>query len=231
MKDDAIVTQGLTKRFGSFSAVTEVNLRVRKGDVYALVGPNGAGKTTLVKMLVGLLAPTGGYASLFGHNVMTQPVSAKELFGYVSDDPTAYEYLSGREFLTLTGRLRGMTERVLTERIGKLTSLFPIEDILSRPMSEYSRGNRQKTAFLASIMTTPPVLIIDEPIVGLDPASIAILGGKLVAYAHAGGTVFFVTHIMDFAERFARTVGIMKAGKIVREVEVTQTLRLEELVR
>src|SRR3990172_5231260 len=150
----AIESVGLTKKFGTFSAVSDVNLHVQKGDVYALVGPNGAGKTTLVKMLVGLLAPTGGSALLFGHNVMTQPVRAKELFGYVSDDPTAYEYLSGREFLILKGRLRGMTERVLTERIGKLTSLFPIEDILSQPMSEYSRGNRQKTAFLASIMTT-----------------------------------------------------------------------------
>jgi ABC-2 type transport system ATP-binding protein len=132
MKDDAIVTQGLTKRFGSFSAVKDVNLHIKSGDVYALVGPNGAGKTTLVKMLVGLLAPTEGTARLFGHDVGREPIRAKEQFGYVSDDPTAYDYLTGKEFLVLTGRLRGMSETALTDRIKELVPLFPIEGCVSR---------------------------------------------------------------------------------------------------
>jgi ABC-2 type transport system ATP-binding protein len=226
----AIITHGLTKRFDTFTAVNSVNLSVKEGDLYALIGANGAGKTTLLKLLVGLLLPTAGTASIFGHDITRDPLAAKQHFGYVSDDPSAYDFLTGKEFLILTGRLRGMDGSALRDRIAELSDLFPIRDILSRPMTQYSRGNKQKVAFLASILTKPKLLIIDEPIVGLDSASIDIMGNALKTYTAEGNTVFIVTHILSFAQKYARQVGIMKEGKIIKEVPVTKTKSLDALL-
>jgi len=227
---DAIVTSGLTKRFGTFTAVDSVSLAIKEGETYALIGPNGAGKTTLIKILVGLLIPTGGSAFIFGNDVRKNPIAAKRMFGYVSDDPSAYEYLSGSEFLTLTGRLRGMTGSEVSRRIGQLTPLFPIADIISLPMSQYSRGNKQKIAVLGALLTKPKLLIIDEPIVGLDPESIEILGKTILHYTKEGNTVFFVTHILPFAQKFAQRTGVMKNGKIVKETAITKTTDMEKLL-
>lgn len=227
---NAVETHGLTKRFGSLTAVDGVSLRVDEGDRYALVGPNGSGKTTFIKMLVGLLLPSAGSAQVYGQDVVEKPLAVKENIGYVSDDPEAYEYLTGYEFLTLTGRLRGMTGAKLDERIEELASMFPLHDVLPHTMSGYSRGNRQKVAFLASILTKPKLLIIDEPIVGLDQESIDTVGRTIVNYAKAGNTVFFVTHILSFAKTYASAAGIMKKGKIVKELHITAKTPVSELL-
>lgn len=226
----AISTGNLTKRFGTFTAVDSVNLSINEGELYALIGPNGAGKTTLIKMLVGLLIPTSGNAVIAGHDVMHQPLLAKREIGYVSDDPSAYDYLTGLEFLMLTGRLRGMTGAQVKKRIEELLRIFPVTDIVPTTIAQYSRGEKQKVAVLAALMTKPKILIIDEPIVGLDPASINILGTMLVKYAQMGNTVFFVTHILAFAQKFAKRVGVMKAGKIVNETAISTAVGLEKLL-
>lgn len=225
-----IVTNNLTKRFGSFTAVDGVNLSVPEGVVYALIGPNGAGKTTLIKLLVGLLIPTRGIAAVSGFDIVKRPLSAKKEIGYVPDDPSAYDYLTGLEFLMLTGRLRGMKEAEIKKRIEELMPLFPIATIAPSPMAQYSRGNKQKIAILAAVMTKPKVLFIDEPIVGMDPASIDILGTALVKYAQDGNTVCLVTHILSFAQSYAQRVGIMKNGKITKEAAVSKTVSLETLL-
>lgn len=217
----AVETHALTKRFGDLTAVDGVSLQIKEGERFALVGPNGSGKTTFIKMLVGLLLPSAGTAAVFGSDAVEQPLTVKEHIGYVSDDPEAYEFLTGYEFLTLTGRLRGMTKGKIEERIGELTPMFPIRDVLPHPMSGYSRGNKQKVAFLASMLTKPKLLIIDEPIVGLDQESIDTVGKTIVDYAKTGNTVVFVTHILSFAKSYASSAAVMKQGKIVRELHVT----------
>jgi ABC-2 type transport system ATP-binding protein len=226
----AIATKNLTKRFNTFTAVDAVNLSVNEGDLYALIGPNGAGKTTLIKMLVGLLIPTGGTATIAGFDIMRRPLSAKREIGYVPDDPSAYDYLTGLEFLMLTGRLRGMKEKEVKKRIDEIVPLFSISDIVPTPIAQYSRGNKQKVAILAALMTKPKILIIDEPIVGLDPSSIDILGATLIKYAREGHTVFFVTHILSFAQKYAQRVGVMKEGTIKKETVVSKAVALETLL-
>lgn len=225
----AIKTDNLSKKFGRLVAVSGVNLNIKTGQIYALIGPNGAGKTTLIKMIVGLLAPDSGSVSIFNLDISQQPEEAKRLFSYISDNPTAYDYLTGREFLFLTGSLRTMKRQEIMDRIDKLINLFPITEVIDQPMSEYSRGNKQKLAFLASLFAQPKLIIIDEPVVGLDPDSIKIFGQRLRRFAKKGGTVFFVTHILSFAQLYADRVGIMVKGKIKAEREVKKGEEVERL--
>lgn len=223
----AIETKNLTKRFGDFEAVKEVNLKIEKGGTYALIGPNGAGKTTLMKIIVGLLSPTSGTATIFGHDITKEPRIVKQFFGYIPDNPMAYDYLTGWEFLSLTGNLRGMEKVRLEKRIKELACLFPIEDILGQVMSSYSRGNRQKVAFLASFLEKPPLLFIDEPIAGLDPASIEIFGKTIRDHVKQGKTVFFISHSLSFAQKYADRVGLMQKGEIVKEEKVSKDFSIE----
>ncbi|MEK7534669.1 MAG: ABC transporter ATP-binding protein [Patescibacteria group bacterium] len=228
MEFPAIKTINLSKQFDHIKAVNSVNLEIQTPQVYALIGPNGSGKTTLIKLLVGLLRPTHGSVSIFGHDILQEGEKAKEMFGYISDDPSPYDYLSGIEFLTLTGKLRRLPSSVIHDRISELLSLFPIQDIVYQRMGLYSRGNRQKLAFLAAFIAQPRLLIIDEPIVGLDPTSIDIFGKALKTFARNGGTVFFATHILSFAKRYADRVGIMHAGRIAREENISLRVSLDK---
>lgn len=225
----AIEMHTLSKYFGTIKAVSDVNLKIQKGEIFALIGPNGGGKSTLIKLLVGLLYPTTGSALVFGYEIVSQPEEAKSLFGYVSDEPTAYGYLSGMEFLAMTGNLRGIPPSTLKKRIEDLKTLFPLGDIIHERMGSYSRGNRQKLAFLAAILSEPKLLIIDEPIVGLDPASIEILGDTLTKFAKSGGTVFFATHILSFAKAYASRVGLMHHGQIITEQEIKESTSLDHI--
>lgn len=225
----AIETHNLSKYFGEIKAVSDVNLKIQKGQISSMIGPNGAGKSTLIKLLVGLLAPSKGSANIFGYDIVSQPELAKGTFGYISDDPTAYGYLTGAEFLGLTGNLRGIPTSKLKVRIEELKNLFPLGEIIHERMGSYSRGNRQKLAFLAALIAKPQLLIIDEPIVGLDPASIKIFGKTLTGFAKKGGTVFFATHILSFARDFAERVYLMNEGKIVSEEKITPATSLENI--
>lgn len=214
--EHVIEVSSVSKRFTETDAVKNVSFTVSAGDIFALVGPNGAGKTTLLKMIVGLLQPDSGNIYVGGYDIVCMPVAAKKCFGYVSDDPSAYDYLTGIEFLSLTGRLRGMNQSDIHARIKELSELFPIKDILKKSMSGYSRGNKQKTAFLAALMSEPKVLIIDEPVVGLDPYSMKIFGRTLKIYAKKGHAVLFVTHILEFAREYATRAAVMQEGKITQ---------------
>jgi ABC-2 type transport system ATP-binding protein len=228
-----LVTQSVTKRFGSartIPVVSDISISVDNGEVYALVGPNGAGKTTLLKMIVGLLRPTSGTIVICGINSLEHPMEVKTHFGYVPDEPSGYDFLSGMEFLIFTGKVRGMDSASLQARIRHLENIFPLGDTLSQPISEYSRGVKQKVLVLAALLTNPDILIIDEPIVGLDPPSIKILGNLFRTYAQSGHSVIFVTHILDFALRYATKAGVMKSGKLIREVAITKTTKSDTLL-
>lgn len=228
MEEYAILTEGLTKKFNNgLVAVSEVNLKIRKGEIYALMGENGAGKTTLIKILTGLMLPTSGKAFVFNKDIVKSPFSAKKMFGYVSDNPTAYDFLTGKEFLYLTGSLREIPEKELKEKVERLSGLFPIKEVLDQKMGSYSRGNRQKVAFLACLLDNPKLLLIDEPIAGLDPGSIEIFGQTLKEFKNNGGTVFFVTHMLSFAQVYATSYGFMKNGRILEEGVIDQSVDLK----
>ena len=225
----AIETRNLSKYFGQIKAVSDINLKIPEGEIHALIGPNGAGKSTLIKLLVGLLASSNGWSKVFEYDISSQPEEAKRMFGYVSDDPTAYGYLTGSEFLELTGNLRRIPSSKLKKRIKELTLLFPLGDIIHERMGSYSRGNRQKLATLAALIAQPKLLIIDEPIVGLDPASIKILGTTLAEFAKGRGTVLFATHILSFAQMYAKRVSLMHEGRIINQERITSSTLLENI--
>jgi ABC-2 type transport system ATP-binding protein len=231
MDQQCITTRHLTRIFGPIQAVRDVSLDIGMGTRYALVGKNGAGKTTLLKMLVGLIAPTSGHAEICGYDISVHPVEAKSHFGYVPDNPAGYEYLTGFEFLEFTGNLRGMDADSIRKRTGALSAVFPMADVLGSRIGSYSRGNRQKVSILSAFMSGPELLIIDEPIVGLDPESIGILGRLISAHCKDGGSVLFVTHILPFAAAYADTVGLMDHGVLKEEQPVRQRKLPSHIVR
>lgn len=221
-----VETKNLSKQFGKLTAVKNVNLRIKKGEIYSLIGENGAGKTTLMKCIVGLLAYTSGEVTINGFNIIKQPLEAKKQFGFVPDDPSVYDYLTGIEFLELTANLRGIKKDEITSTIKRLIKLFPIEEILYQQMSSYSRGNRQKLAFLGALISSPPILFIDEPVAGLDPKSMEIFGNTIKSYAKAGNSIFFISHSLPFAQNYADRVGLMQKGVIVKETEIRKISNL-----
>lgn len=214
----------LTKRFGPLVAVDDLSIAVRAGEIYGLIGPNGSGKTTTVKMAVGLYRPTSGQVEVAGVDLVAEPERAKRALGYVPDEPFVYDKLSGREFLHLVGELYGIPRAARGVRIERLLGLFPITEVIDGFMERYSRGNKQKLTILASLLHEPRVLVIDEPIVGLDPESAIKTRELLLAFARDGGAVLLSTHTLAFAESVCHRVGLLEAGRLVQEGDL-ETLR------
>lgn len=226
---DILSVESVTKQFNGLLAVDSVSLNVPSGSIYALIGPNGSGKTTLANCIVGLLKPDAGRVLIGGIDIQKQSVKAKHLFAYVSDNPAIYPYLTGVEFMKLSAKLHGLNSKDTDRRIEELKDLFPISDILSTTTDSYSRGNIEKTAFLSALLARPSLLVIDEPIVGLDPASIKIFGETLKKFVKDGGSVLLSTHTLAFAKKYAHKVGIMQKGKLVKEIPINPKTDLEDL--
>jgi len=226
---DSLKIDRLTKKFPTLTAVSSLSLTVPPGTVYALTGPNGSGKTTLLNCVVGLLKPDSGEIHIGGVDVHKKPTLAKHLFAYISDNPAIYPYLTGMEFIYLNAGLRGLSKTDTEKKINEIKKIFPIEEILSARAESYSRGNIEKAAFLSAIVSEPPLLIIDEPIVGLDPKSIEIFGDTLRDYVSGGRSVFISTHTLSFAKKFADKIGIMSKGKLVHELDVRSNTDVESL--
>ncbi|MGQ9512893.1 ATP-binding cassette domain-containing protein [Thermodesulfitimonas sp.] len=195
-----IKTEKLTKRFGRFTAVDGLDLEVAPGEIFGFLGPNGAGKTTTIRMLTGLLRPTAGRALICGHDVWKEPVRAKMLLGYVRDEPVFYEKLTGWEFFSFIADLYRIEASVKQKRIAELLHLFGLEKHAGDLLQSYSRGMRQKITVAAALVHEPRVLILDEPLVGLDPPSARKLKDLLLALASSGVTVFMATLILAIAE-------------------------------
>ena len=221
--------QSLTKKFGKLSAVDGVSFDIPSGTIHALIGPNGSGKTTLTNCIVGLLNPEKGRVLIGGIDVHNNPLKAKKLFSYISDNPAIYPYLTGFEFLRLTAKLHGLSAQETETRIEELKNIFPVADILSTTTDSYSRGNIEKTAFLAAIISKPALLVIDEPIVGLDPSSVKIFGDTLKKFTKEGGTVLLSTHTLTFANEYASSVSIVQKGRVTKEININSKTDLEEI--
>lgn len=210
-----IRTEHLTKRFGALIAVDDLNLEIGTGELFAFLGPNGAGKTTTIKLLTGLLKPTAGRAVVGGFDIQRQPVEARRLISYVPDMPFLYEKLEPMEFMVFVGQLYGM-ERGAALRAGEeLFEMFHLEEMRGQLIENLSHGTRQRVVIASALLHDPKVLVIDEPMVGLDPRSARVVKDVIKARSRAGMTVFLSTHILHVAEELADRIGILNRGKLI----------------
>jgi ABC-2 type transport system ATP-binding protein len=212
-----IELSGLSKSYnkGRIQAVKNLSLSVKKGELFGFLGPNGAGKTTTIKMMVGLLKPDSGSARIGGIDVRKNPLGAKSIFGYCPDEPALYDKMTGIRFLSFIADVYSMPQASRSKAIEALAEAFELSDGLRETVSSYSHGMRQKLSLIASLMHDPQVLILDEPIVGLDPKAAFVLKEKMRELCAAGKTVFFSTHIMEIAERLCDRVGIISHGELI----------------
>jgi ABC-2 type transport system ATP-binding protein len=210
-----IRTVNLSKKFGNLVAVDNLCLEVAPGELFGFLGPNGAGKTTTIKMLVGMLTPTSGEAYLSGLDVYRHPIQAKALLGYVPDQPNLYEKLTPIEFLTFIADLYQMEYHRAQNGITQWLEVFDLADRSQELMGGFSHGMKQKVALAAALLHEPHVLFLDEPTVGLDPASARSIKDILKQLCSQGVTVFMSTHILEIAERMCDRVGIIQKGHLV----------------
>ena len=209
-----IRTVHLTKNFDGLLAVNDLSLEIARGEIFAFLGPNGAGKTTTIKLLTGLLRPTIGRVLIGGQDIQHDHIAAKRIIGYIPDRPYLYEKLTGWEFLHFIGDLYEIPHQDQQQRAEELLDLFSLTDTADRLIEDYSHGMRQKLVMAASFLHHPEVIIIDEPMVGLDPRSARIVKNVLRKQVHQGKTVFLSTHTLSVAEELAHRIGIIQQGRL-----------------
>jgi ABC-2 type transport system ATP-binding protein len=210
-----IELKGLTKKFGTLTAVDGVDLTVEPGEIFGFLGPNGAGKTTTVKIMTGLLKPTSGTARIGGFDVSSQTLEAKRIMGLVPDEPFVYPKLTGAEYLRFIGELYGVPLETQRKRIPELLEMFELAGFGGELVEGYSHGMRQKLVIAGILLHEPKVLILDEPMVGLDPKSAKMAKEILLTLSRRGTTIFMCTHILEIAEKLCRRVGIMIKGRLI----------------
>jgi ABC-2 type transport system ATP-binding protein len=204
----------VTRTYGQKLAVAGLDLTVPTGELFAFLGPNGAGKTTTIKMMVGLLRPSSGTIRVCGHDVVTHSREANRLLGYVPDQPYLYDKLSGREFLQFITQMYGLSPRDGDDRIDREIENFGLSDFVDDLTESYSHGMKQRLVFAAAFLHDPRVLILDEPMVGLDPRSARLVKDLLRAKASEGMTIFMSTHTLGIAEEIADRIGIVDRGRM-----------------
>ena len=207
----------LTKRYGKFTAVDGIDLEVRRGELFGLLGPNGAGKTTTIRMIAGILRPTSGAVLLGGVDVQARPLEAKARLGYIPDRPFVYDKLTGGEFLRFAAALYGHQGPAVERRIDELLELFELTPWKSELTESYSHGMRQKLIISGALVHRPQVIVVDEPMVGLDPKSARLLKDLFRQFVDAGGTVLMSTHTMEVAEVMCDRIAIVYRGKIAAQ--------------
>src|SRR5260221_10295192 len=210
-----IETHSLTRRFGTFTAVSQVSLRVPDGAILALLGPNGAGKTTTVRMLAGLLAPTEGNATIAGYDIPREPDAVRARVGLVTDTPGLFEQMKVPAYLDFFGSIYGMPAAERTRRINELLEFFDLVEHRNEKMAGFSKGMKQKVALARALMHEPAVLFLDEPTARLDPLAARAVRELIVGLKHSSRSIILCTHDLDEAERLADEVAIIRQGRIV----------------
>ncbi len=217
MTEPLIETCELTKQFGSVQALTGLTFRIMPGEIYGLLGPNGAGKTTTLKAIIGLLEPASGTVKVVGLDPITSPIDVKSKLGYVAEKPILYDSLSARDFLEFVASIRKIDQQNVNRIVAQLGDAFDMAEYFDAPIATLSTGMKQKVALISSLIHQPPILLLDEPLSGLDAKSSRIVKELLSLHAKKGGAVLFSTHIMEIAESICTRIGIIYQGKIVAE--------------
>ncbi|MCW8805702.1 MAG: ABC transporter ATP-binding protein [Ignavibacteriaceae bacterium] len=207
----------LTKKFGKFTAVNNINLEINAGDFFGFLGQNGAGKTTTIKMITGLYAPTKGTVHIGGFDIQKNHIEAKKLIGYIPDQPFLYEKLTGREFLYFCGGIYKIEKNILRNKIDEIIDQLKIEQWVDKRTEEYSQGMKQRIAIASALVHNPALLIVDEPMIGLDPQSALVVKNVLREKASQGVAIFMSTHSLNVAEEICSRIGIIKDGQMIFE--------------
>src|SRR5438105_972104 len=210
-----IETYDLTRRFGTFTAVSQVSLRVPDGAILALLGPNGAGKTTTIRMLSGLLAPTEGNATVAGYNIRREADAVRACVGLVTDVPGLFEQMKAPAYLDFFASIYGLPSPERTRRIDELLEFFDLTTHRNEKMVGFSKGMKQKVALARALIHEPAILFLDEPTSGLDPLAARSVRELIVGFKHSNRSIVLCTHDLDEAERLADQVAIIRKGKIV----------------
>ena len=218
--------QELTKQFGHRTAVDRVTFKIRPGEIVGYLGPNGAGKSTTVKMIVGMLKPSGGQILFNGLPVKSDLAGFKMRIGYVPEEAVLYTHISGVEYLQLIGRLRGLGEHVLTEKTDALLKACLLHPYKYSPIVSYSKGMKQKLMLLAALLHNPELLILDEPFSGLDVSSVLVFRKLLKSLAASGKAIIFSSHILEITEKICDRVLIVHEGHVVADDSVDNLARL-----
>jgi len=205
---------GLTKRYGSFTAVDNIDLEIPTGCLYGLLGPNGAGKTTTMRMIAGILQPTAGTITIGGDDVNRDPMAAKARLGFIPDRPYVYDKLTGAEFLRFVAALYGQEGASIERRMDELLNLFELTDWKHELVESYSHGMRQKLIISSAMLHRPEFIVVDEPMVGLDPKGAKFLKDLFRAFVNRGGTVLMSTHTLEVAEGMCDQIAIIRSGII-----------------
>jgi ABC-2 type transport system ATP-binding protein len=214
---DALTVRALTKRFGEKIAVDALDFDVRAGELYALLGPNGAGKTTTLRMVTGLLKPDSGSIQVFGIDALADPRGAKSILAWLPDEPSLYDKLTAWEYLEFIAGLWGVSAKDAHARAEELLKFLGLWDNRNERTEGFSRGMKQKTALAGALIHDPKLLMLDEPLTGLDAGVARQVKDLLQQRVRAGGSVILTTHILDVAERLANRIGIIQGGKLLAE--------------
>jgi len=212
--ETAIEIDDLSRSFGAMRALDGISLSIGRGEVFGYLGPNGAGKTTTLRILVGTLQPTSGDARVFGASVTADPIAVKRTLGYVPESGAVFERLTPREFLEFTGRIRGLSTDETAARTEALAARFELATELDRRLGDLSKGTRQKACWCAALLHEPAVLVLDEPLSGLDVESVARVKELLAELSGSGVTVLYSSHLVDLVERMCHRVAVIHRGRL-----------------
>ena len=217
MDQPAIATESLTRRFGEFIAVQDVNLRVEAGQFFGFLGPNGAGKSTTIKMLTGLLAPTSGSIRILDFDLNERPIEVKRQIGVVPEDMALFGRLTGSEYLNFVGRMYGLDRETASRRTAELLDFMQLADNPKKLVMDYSHGMQKKIAMAAAVIHGPKVLFLDEPFEGVDAVASGTLKAMLQRMISHGATIFLTSHVLEIVERLCSHVAIIHKGLLVAQ--------------
>lgn len=210
-----IVIEDASKQFGAMFAVERLNLSVEPGEVFGFIGPNGAGKTTTIRMMTGVLLPTSGRISICGYDMINDPIEAKRRIGFIPDRAYLYEKLTAQEFLQFMGDMYRVDDAVVRNRAGELLERFSLSERAKERIEAFSHGMKQRLVMCAALLHDPDVIVVDEPMVGLDPQGIKMVRELFRELARQGKTVFLSTHTLKLAEDICHRIGVIHRGKLI----------------
>ena len=216
--------EGLTKTFGDKTAVDNLTLHVKPGELYGFIGHNGAGKSTTIKAVCGLLTFDSGEITVCGHSIKKEPLEAKQNLAYLPDNPDLYEFMSGIKYLNFVADVYRVPADTRQTRIRKYAELFELTGDLAQPISAYSHGMKQKLTLIAALIHEPKLMIMDEPFVGLDPKASKVMKDAMRELTNRGSAIFFSTHVLEVAEKLCDRIAIISHGKLVADGKMEEVL-------